>query len=344
MNPKTAGGWLAERAPLPDSLLRSAIAARVAKTRRRLASVDGQAEQLRSVAEMSTRPIAEFTLVANRQHYELPVAFFEQVLGPRRKYSCCLYEPGVDCLATAEERALAVTAERAALADGQSILELGCGWGALSLWMAQTLPAARITAVSNSLPQRRYIEREALARGIGNLQIITTDINEFTPERRYDRIVSVEMFEHVANWPFLLGRIANWLEPDGRLFLHVFSHRAVPYRFDHADSHDWIARHFFTGGIMPSHGLIRLCDHDFVVEEEWRWSGEHYRRTASDWLANFDRRRSAIRPILSQVYGEGAALWCRRWRLFLLATAGLFGDSDGSEWGISHYRLKLRTR
>ena len=342
MNSKALGGWLAERLPLPDPVLRMAIASRVATTRQRLLSLDAEDEDVRFAAAMMERPVAEFTATANRQHYELPAAFFERVLGPRRKYSCCLNETGSESLAEAEERALAVSAERAALADGQSILELGCGWGSLSLWTAEHFPAARITAVSNSRLQREYIERQAATRGLGNVRVITADMNAFAPDGRFDRIVSIEMFEHMGNWPQLLGRIAGWLVPDGRLFLHVFSHRAVPYRFDHTSGGDWIARYFFTGGIMPSRGLIRRCDRDFVVEEEWRWSGIHYRHTALDWLANFDSEIEALRPILAQVYGRDAALWRRRWRLFFLATAGLFGDNDGAEWGVSHYRLRPR--
>ena len=342
MNPKVLGGWLAENAPLPDAVLRCGIAARVATTRRRLASLDAMAEETRFMAAMAERPIADLTSAANQQHYELPAAFFENVLGPRRKYSCCLYEAGDESLAEAEEKALRIAAERAILADGQSVLELGSGWGSLCLWMAERFPASRIVAVSNSRSQREFIERQSVRRGFANLRVITADMNNFIPRERFDRIVSVEMFEHMANWPLLLDRIADWLNPDGRLFLHVFTHRSVSYSYNHDNDTDWIAKHFFTGGIMPSHKLIRRCDRRYELDAEWRWSGGHYQRTALNWLANFDQQAVAIRPILSQVYGADAALWRRRWRLFFLATAGLFGDSGGEEWGVSHYRLKPR--
>jgi cyclopropane-fatty-acyl-phospholipid synthase len=329
-----------EALPVPDPILRAGIAMLVERTSSELRRSDDDAE-VAFAAAMAARPIAIHPEAANAQHYELPPDFFRLILGPRRKYSSCLFEPD-DTLAAAEERALAMTADHAGLRDGQRILELGCGWGSLSLWMAEHYPAAEIVAVSNSRPQRLFIEAEAARRGLGNLKIVTADINGFEPGQRFDRIVSVEMFEHVANWVALLERIHGWLEPEGRLFLHVFSHRAKPYWFDHAREEDWIARHFFTGGIMPSHGLIRRLSAPFAVEEEWRWNGTHYRRTAEHWLANFDRERRPIGRILAEVYGADAALWRRRWRLFFLATAGLFGASDGTEWGVSHYRLTPR--
>ncbi|MBK5956872.1 SAM-dependent methyltransferase [Rhodoplanes elegans] len=328
----------AERLPIPDALTRAGISFLVGRTRQALGDVDPALER-RFAADMDAHPIAVHTSEANAQHYEVPAAFFAHVLGPRRKYSCCLYGDGAETLAQAEERALAETMAHAGLADGQRILELGCGWGSLSLAMAERFPNARITAVSNSRSQRAYIEGEALRRGFGNLTVVTADMNAFATTQTFDRVVSVEMFEHMSNWQALLGRVRSWLAPDGRLFLHVFSHRSAPYRFDHRDKTDWIAQHFFTGGIMPSHGLIRAFE-SFDVEAEWRWSGTHYARTAEDWLKNFDQNRAAIDPILRDVYGADAGLWARRWRLFFLATAGLFGHADGTEWGVSHYRLK----
>jgi cyclopropane-fatty-acyl-phospholipid synthase len=289
---------------------------------------------------MTAFPIAAHTDAANEQHYELPAEFFGLVLGARRKYSCCLYGPQTRTLDEAEERALAEAAAHAGLADGQAVLELGCGWGSLSLWMAEHYPASRITAVSNSASQRLHIEGEAARRGLNNLRVVTADMNVFDPgQERFDRVVSVEMFEHMANWAGLLGRVRGWLKRDGRLFLHVFTHRSAPYRFDHGDKADWIAQHFFTGGIMPSHGLIRHFPAMFQVEEEWRWSGLHYERTALDWLDRFDAQRPAVERVLRETYGRDAKLWHRRWRLFFLATAGLFGHDGGREWGVSHYRL-----
>ncbi len=328
-----------ERLPLPDAMSRAGISLLVGRTGRRLARGEAAGEAA-FVADMGAFPIAMHTDAANAQHYELPPEFFAHVLGPRRKYSCCLYDQGATTLAMAEERALAETAAHAGLADGQDILELGCGWGSLSLWMAERYPRARITAVSNSAGQRGSIEAAAARLGLANLRVVTADMNRFEPEGRFDRVVSVEMFEHMANWAALLARVRLWLRPEGRLFLHVFSHRSAPYRFDHGERADWIARHFFTGGIMPSHGLIRQFSHLFAVEDEWRWSGRHYARTADAWLANYDARAAEILPILLAVYGDQAGLWRRRWRLFFLATAGLFGHAGGEAWGISHYRLR----
>jgi cyclopropane-fatty-acyl-phospholipid synthase len=206
--------------------------------------------------------------------------------------------------------------------------------------MARRFPHAQVTAVSNSHSQRAFIEGEAARSGLTNLRVFTSDMNVFAPPAQFDRIVSVEMFEHMMNWRELMTRVRSWLKPDGRFFLHIFTHRTGAYLFDHADGDDWIARHFFTGGVMPSHHLIRQYADLFEVEKEWRWSGTHYQRTAQDWLNNFDAHRDEIEPVLRKVYGGDTALWMRRWRWFFLATAGLFGHADGSEWGVSHYRMK----
>ncbi|MCA7119054.1 MAG: cyclopropane-fatty-acyl-phospholipid synthase family protein [Acidibrevibacterium sp.] len=342
MNLVAAATGAVERLPLPDALTRAGIAMLVERTSRRLDRAPPEAERA-FARRMRAYPIARTPEAANAQHYELPAEFFALVLGARRKYSCCLYDEGADTLDAAEERALAATAAHAELADGQRILELGCGWGSLTLWMAERYPNAKIVAVSNSAPQRAFIEAAARARGIDTVEVITADMNHFEPAHpRFDRVVSVEMWEHMSNWRALLARVHGWLKPNGRLFLHVFSHHAVPYVFDHEDRADWIARHFFTGGIMPSHRLIRQWDEHFTLEADWRWSGLHYQRTANDWLARYDANAAAIDPILRAVYGREAGLWKRRWRLFFLATAGLFGAREGREWGISHYRLRPR--
>ena len=341
MNLVAAAASAVERMPWPDSVARAGIAALVGRTSRKLARENATSEQAFADA-MAAHPIAVFTDDANAQHYELPPAFFGEILGARRKYSCCLYPSDHIGLDQAEEIALAETAGHAMLADGQRVLELGCGWGSLSLWMAEHYPRSSIVAVSNSRPQREYIEAEAAHRGIGNLRVVTADMNVFSTDETFDRIVSVEMFEHMSNWTALFERIERWLAPDGRLFLHVFSHDRVPYRFDHADKADWIAQHFFTGGIMPSHNLIHHAAAAFEVEADWRWSGRHYARTAADWLRRYDERRETIAGILRETYGADWRLWQRRWRLFFLATEGLFGANNGQEWGVSHYRLKRR--
>jgi cyclopropane-fatty-acyl-phospholipid synthase len=340
LNLVAAATGAVERWSLPDPIARLGIALLVDRTSRSLGRGDPDSEG-RFAKSMSAWPIAFHPDAANAQHYELPAEFFALVLGPRRKYSCCLYEEG-DSLAAAEERALRDTVDHADIRNGDRILELGCGWGSLSLWLAEHFPDSSILAVSNSQGQRAFIEGEAARRGLRALRVVTADMNDFDPGERFDRIVSVEMWEHMSNWAALLARVRGWLEPHGKLFLHVFSHRTMPYRFDHADKSDWIAQHFFTGGIMPSHGLIRHLDAPMSVAAEWRWNGQHYRRTAEDWLINYDANAAAIDPILREVYGPDAALWKRRWRLFFLATAGLFGARAGTEWGISHYLLSPR--
>ena len=327
-----------ESVPLPDVVTRAAINLMVGQTQRRLARSPADADS-RFASAMAPYPIAVNTAEANAQHYEIPADFFNLVLGPQRKYSSCLYDNGIDTLAAAEERALQVTAEHAALADGQRILELGCGWGSLSLWMARQYPAARIVSVSNSHSQRAFIAGRAQAEGLSNLSVITADMNAFEPAGRFDRVVSVEMFEHMANWQPLLARLRDCLERDGAMFMHVFANKHASYRFTVENKDDWIAQHYFTGGIMPSRGLIRQFPDCFTVDAEWWWNGCHYERTARHWLENFDRNADAVLAVLERVYGRDAKLWQRRWRLFFLATMGLFGHAGGDEWGVSQYRL-----
>lgn len=324
---------MAERGLLPDSLIQAGMRRFMAMLERQPSVSDAD-----FVRQMDMRAIAEHADTANAQHYELPPEFFAAFLGPRRKYSCCWYPTGEETLAQAEELALTETAAHAGLADGQRILELGCGWGSLSLWMAERFPGARITAVSNSAPQRLYIEAQAKDRGLSNLGIVTADMNTFMPQGGFDRIVSVEMFEHMANWRPLLERLRASMTPDGRLFLHIFTHRDRPSYYA-PDDDNWMARHFFTGGIMPSIGLPRQFPELFAVEQEWRWRGTHYQRTALHWLKNYDTNRAVILPILGQVYGVKAPLWNQRWRMFLLATAESFGYGEGRVWTVSHYRL-----
>lgn len=328
-----------ETVPIPDAVSRFAIEVRVRRTRASMPA-DGEGATRAFAEDMAAWPVAVHAQAANAQHYEVPADFFGRVLGPRRKYSCCFYENGATTLAEAEELALAQTVLRADLGDGQRILELGCGWGSLSLFMAEQFPKAEILAVSNSSSQRAYIEGVAKARGLQNLSVLTADVNDLTTTERFDRVISVEMFEHVSNWQVLLGRIKTWLKPDGRLFLHVFAHASVPYRFDHENPNSWIAQHFFTGGIMPSHTLIDAFDDTFEVDEKWRWNGMHYARTANHWLANMDAQEAPIMHTLEAVYGVDAKVWWRRWRLFFLATAGLFGHRGGEEWGVSHFLLR----
>ncbi|MBW8881272.1 MAG: class I SAM-dependent methyltransferase [Asticcacaulis sp.] len=329
----------AERLPLPDGLTRAGIGLLVGRTRARLGTQMATFED-GFVQAMGDYPIAAHAEAANDQHYELPPEFFAHVLGPRRKYSCCLYLSDDTTLEQAEVHALRETCRHAGLTDGQTILELGCGWGSLSLYMAEMYPKARIVSVSNSHSQRAYIVAEAFRRGLSNLTVVTADMNDFAIDAQFDRVVSVEMFEHMSNWRALLERARGWMRLDGRLFLHVFTHRSRSYRFSHDDPADWIGKYFFTGGIMPAADLAHRFPDLFEVEEEWRWSGVHYARTANDWLARFDAGAAQVDPILDRVYGRDAALWRRRWRLFFLATAGLFGHNGGNEWPIGHYRLK----
>ncbi|MGZ5846413.1 MAG: SAM-dependent methyltransferase [Ramlibacter sp.] len=335
-----------ERGVVPDLLVRSGIRRlleeRLAEIHARSAEEAARAAEA-FVAAMRRAPIAPVPHKANQQHYELPPEFFAQVLGRRRKYSSAWWPAGVGTLDQAEDAALQATCERAGLADGQDVLELGCGWGSLTLWMAERYPASRITAVSNSRPQREWIEGEALRRGLHNVTVITSDVTHFVPAARFDRIVSVEMFEHLRNWPEMFRRIASWLRADGRFLMHVFVHRAAPYAFEERDDTDWMSRHFFSGGMMPSDDLALRFQDDLALVARWRWDGTHDARTAEAWLANMDARRAQVWPILERTYGAGqAALWWTRWRLFFLSCAELFGYQQGQQWWVGHYLFEPR--
>ncbi|MFM8559170.1 MAG: SAM-dependent methyltransferase, partial [bacterium] len=296
-------------------------------------------------AAMRAAPIALHTREANVQHYEVPAAYYERVLGPRLKYSSALWD-GARTLAEAEEAMLALTAERAVLADGQRILELGCGWGSLTLWMAEHFPDARILAVSNSATQRAFILERAARRGLTNVEVVTADMNAFAPPEgtRFDRVVSVEMFEHMRNWEALLERIRGWLTPEGALFVHVFCLRDATNFYEVDGRSDWLARHFFTGGLMPAEGLLERCATGYRLDGRWRVNGTHYERTSLAWLANQDAARDALMPVMAATYGAAdAARWFRRWRVFHLACADLFGLNGGEDWFVSHARLVPRT-
>ena len=334
---------LAERGLVPDVLLRAGIR-RMCEARLRDEHADDPDAAARRnaalIAELRQSPVAVHTDAANRQHYELPPGFFTRCLGPRLKYSGCYYPTGNETLAQAEEAMLALYGERAELADGQEILELGCGWGSLTLWMARHYPNARITAVSNSAPQRAFIEAQCRERGFANVRVITCDVNRLElPASNFDRCVSVEMFEHMRNYATLLGRIGGWLRPGGKLFVHIFCHRTLLYPFETAGDDNWMGRHFFTGGLMPVADTLLWFQDALRIEDRWLVDGTHYERTANHWLANQDARRDEVMAILREAYGDAAKLWFQRWRMFWMACAELFGYDHGREWMVAHYRF-----
>ncbi len=335
---------LAERGLLPDALLRYGIRRQCADRLRQEQNggLDAQAERFHQRIEQLRRsPVAIHTEAANAQHYELPPAFFKLCLGKRLKYSCAYYPRGNETLDQAEEAMLALYGERAELADGQAILELGCGWGSLTLWMAEHYPNARITAVSNSRPQREHIEAQCRERGLGNVRVITTDVNRLELDAaQFDRCVSIEMFEHMRNYEVLLQRIATWLRPGGKLFVHIFAHKTLMYPFETEGEDNWIGRHFFTGGLMPASDTLLWFQNALRIEQRWHVDGRHYERTSNHWLQNQDARRDEVMAVLHEAYGaELAALWSQRWRMFWMACAEMFGYENGQQWLVAHYRF-----
>ena len=348
LTPRNTGpiGW-AELGLVPDSVIRAAIRR---LNRQRLveisaANIEASSSQLNAfVDHMRAAPVALVPDLANEQHYEVPASFFGHVMGLHRKYSCCFWPDKDGSLDGAESAALAITSERAGLEDGQNILELGCGWGSLTLWVAQHYPNSRILGVSNSSSQREYITEQARQRGLNNVEIMTCDMNQFDAGRQFDRVVSIEMFEHMRNYEEMFKRVAGWLNDRGRFFMHVFCHRSTAYTFEDNGPSDWMSRHFFSGGMMPSADLPLRFQRHLKLERQWLWNGCHYEKTANAWLRNMDQHRGDIMPILENTYGSSdAAMWFQRWRIFFMACAELFGHDEGREWFVSHYRFKPHT-
>ena len=330
---------LLERNVLPDWLIRLGIRRLLHQRLREEQSEDNEAKVRNFAAGLRTQPIAINTAESKVQHYEVPTQFYEKCLGPRLKYSSCYYEQGDETLGQAEEKMLALTCERAGLTDGLEILELGCGWGSLTLWMAEKYPKSRITAVSHSHTQRAHITSEIQRRGLENVRVITCDMNDFNIEAaQFDRVVSVEMFEHMKNWPRLMGNIARWLKPNGFFFAHVFVHKDFAYHFTVRDETDWMSKYFFTGGQMPSHDLFSRFQDHLKLRQVWKVDGTHYAKTSEHWLQNMDAHRSELMPLFKKTYGPGEAVkWWAYWRVFYLSCAELWKFRGGKEWHVSHY-------
>ena len=333
-----------ERGWVPDSIVRSGIRSLCRQRMREIQIPEAQQSQHLDefVRNMGKAPVAPLVHKANEQHYEVPAAFFQQVLGAQLKYSSAFWD-GVDTLDQAEVQALALSCGHADLKDGQEVLELGCGWGSLTLWMAKSYPNSTITAVSNSHSQRLFIEQRAMEAGLGNVRVITADINHFSMDQGFDRIVSVEMFEHLRNYASIFDRVAGWLKPDGHFFMHIFCHHSTPYLFEVRDDTDWMSRYFFSGGMMPSADLPLKFQDSLCFANRWDWSGVEYQKTAEAWLDKLDAARDEVFAIFSDTYGQAdAKMWVNRWRIFFMACAELFGMRGGDEWRVSHFLFNKR--
>jgi len=331
---------LAENGFVPTWLIRAGIRSRLA---RKLEIESERPENFKSslVDFLRRSPIAIATDDANQQHYEVPTDFYTFILGPRMKYSACLWNEDIQNLEQAEVASLKQVAQRAELSDNLKILELGCGWGSFSLWASETYPKSQFTAVSNSFTQADHIREQAHQRGIHNLKVITENMLDFHPSEQFDRIVSIEMFEHMRNYEQLLQRISSWLKDEGKLFVHIFSHKKYAYLYEAEDKDDWMSNYFFTGGIMPSHDLLSHFNKDLVIEQQWRQNGLNYTHTLEAWLKNLNRNEKRISDIFSEHYGDDQIrIWLNRWRMFILACSELFAYGRGEEWGISHYRFE----
>ena len=336
---------LAEKGIIPDYFIRQGI---VRNCENRLNNENvSNTEKVSSkkqswIQQMKESPIALVPEKANEQHYEVPPAFFENVLGKHLKYSSGYWPDGVNSLDESEESMLKLSFERAQLADGDSILELGCGWGSLTCYMASKLPNSKITAVSNSKDQKEHILNRCKNQGLDNIEVITADMNDFETKDKYDRVVSIEMFEHMRNYKKLLSKISSWLNDDGKLFIHIFTHQSVVYPFENQGEADWMAREFFSGGMMPSHDLLLHFQDDLIIDDVWSMSGTHYEKTSLAWVNKMDANKDSIMKIFLKTYGDDAKLWFQRWRIFFMSCEKLFGYNNGSEWGVSHYRFSKR--
>ena len=335
---------LTESGLLPDAVVRTGIRHLLKDRLKEIEADDIELAAEREQAHLALMRegrIAEVPELANAQHYEVPAEFFTSVLGKHNKYSCAYWPEGVVDLDQAETAALSTTVERARLEDGQRILELGCGWGSLSLYMAEHLPNSEIVAVSNSTGQARYIRQCAAERNLHNLQVITADMNDFEAEGRFHRVVSIEMFEHMRNWEKLFARVNEWLLPEGLLFMHIFVHRSTPYLFEDNGPGDWMSRHFFSGGMMPDANLPLRVSSQLELEQRWFWSGTHYARTCNAWLEKMDNQRASLKPLFTETYGRDfAGIWWQRWRMFFMACAELFAYRQGQEWFVGHYLFR----
>ena len=332
---------LVEQDKAPDFLLRQGIRKllkqRLADENKGVVEAQ-QAHLMALIDQLKASPIAINTAEANEQHYEVPTQFYQYCLGKNLKYSCGYWKPGVSDLDTSETDMLEITCERAGLSNGQNVLELGCGWGSLSLYMSAKYPKSTFTVVSNSRTQKEHIDEQAKQRGIKNLTVITADMNAFTIDDTFDRVVSVEMFEHMRNYQLLMAKVASVLKPDGKLFIHIFTHKEYAYLFEVKDETDWMSKYFFTGGIMPSDDLLFYFNDDLKVEKHWHVNGTHYARTSEAWLKNMDDHKAEIMPLFEQTYGKDQAVkWWVYWRLFYLACAELWNYNEGNEWIVSHY-------
>ena len=331
---------LIELGVIPESILRVAIKKLIQK---RLLEIPVNSEVRKSqkanfIEELQSSPIALSTKIANEQHYEVPPAFFQEIMGAHLKYSCGLFDKNTISLDEAEENMLQLYIERLDIKNNQKILDLGCGWGSFSLYAAAKFPNSTFVAVSNSNDQIEFINNTAAARSLENIKAIKQDMNNLSLDESFDRIISIEMFEHMRNYGALLKKLRNHLHNDGKMFVHIFTHRDHPYPYEVRGPSDWMSKYFFTSGLMPSHDIFSYFEEDLVVEQSWKINGSHYARTCNLWLENHYKNKKTILDIFTGHY-PNPRQWFVRWQLFFLACEKLFAYNEGKEWFVSHYLL-----
>lgn len=337
-----------ENGLVPDAVIRYGIRNLLKQRIKAMNEEESKGPVLKRHAQLLREsPLAIMTKQANEQHYEVPTEFYDLCLGQHKKYSSCYWEDAMSELAQAEQKALDISIERAEIIDGMRILELGCGWGSLSLELARRFPKSLVTVVSNSTTQKQYIDEQAKQRGFHNLTVLTRDLGKEESynfgQEKFDRVMSIEMMEHIRNYEKFFSLISAQMKPDAKMFVHIFTHKSTPYFFETEGADNWMGKYFFSGGQMPARDLFDQFNQHLTVEKKWDWNGTHYQKTLEAWLDKMDKNEDRVFHLFEQTYGKDQAkIWVNRWRVFYMACAELFGFNNGQEWSVTHYLFSTK--